>query len=183
MSEVKSNSASKALFWGLLLVFVLSYLLMSMGGIFLGVGPFFKVFGIEHFARDVGFRSIIWPHSIVGILRPFTFFLIYVLVVGSLVYRDASKRGMDPWLWAAVAAFVPFLIGVVIYLVVRSNGQIVCANCGRTIRSDYKVCPYCGKSRELLCSGCRRPVAPEWKICPYCETRLEPAAAPEPGRG
>jgi len=183
MSQARGSTASKALFWGLLLVFVLSYLLMSMGGIFLGVGPFFKMFGIEHFARDVGFRSVIWPHSIVGILRPFTFFLIYVLVVASLVYRDASKRGMDPWLWAAVAAFVPFLIGVVIYLVVRSNGQIVCANCGRTIRSDYNVCPYCGKSRELLCSGCRRPVAPEWKVCPYCETRLGDAAAPEPAGG
>jgi RNA polymerase subunit RPABC4/transcription elongation factor Spt4 len=130
----------------------------------------------------MGWRDIMWPKTMLGIMRPFTFFLIYVTVVAALVYRDASKRGMDPWLWAAVAAFVPFLIGVVIYLVVRSNGQVECGNCGKTIRAEYKVCPYCGKSRELLCAGCRRPVSPEWKVCPYCEASLATGPDPKPAR-
>lgn len=183
MSQARHSSASKALFWGLLILVIISFAGLSMGGMFLGCSPWISIRGIEHLGPQMGWRDVMWPNFIHGMVRPFTFFLVYVVVVAALVYRDAAKRGMDPWLWAAVAAFVPFLIGVVIYLVVRSNGRAACANCGKTIRADYKVCPYCGKSRELLCTGCRRPVSPDWKVCPFCETNLVSAPGPQPTQG
>jgi RNA polymerase subunit RPABC4/transcription elongation factor Spt4 len=177
MSKGKGNSSSPVLFWGLLVLILLALAGTSM--VFLGLAPWWEIRGLQHVNPDVGLRAVFWPNMMLGVLRPFTFFLIYVAVVAALVYRDASKRGMDPWLWAAIAAFVPFFIGIVIYLVVRANGHAVCANCGKTIRSEYKVCPYCGKSRELLCSGCGRPVSPDWKVCPYCGVSLVPGQGPQ----
>ena len=94
---------------------------------------------------------------------------LYIGIVGWLVHRAASKRGMDPWLWATVAAFVPHLIGVIIYIIVsRSRSGVTCSNCGERLRTDFKVCPHCGHVREHLCEQCQKPLVSEWKVCPYC---------------
>ncbi len=46
------------------------------------------------------------------------------IVIGVLVYRDAKRQEMStPLGWALVAALAPSLIGLVIYLVVRSSGN------------------------------------------------------------
>lgn len=50
------------------------------------------------------------------------FVLAFPLVIGVLVYRDASKRvDASPWLWALVAALAPSFVGVIIYLIVRND--------------------------------------------------------------
>ncbi len=105
-----------------------------------------------------------------GPLIPMSFLVfVYIAVTGWLVHRDASKRGMDPWLWATVAAFVPYFIGVIIYLVVsRTRAGTACSNCGESLRSDFRVCPHCGHARERLCEKCQKPLDREWKVCPYC---------------
>lgn len=92
----------------------------------------------------------------------------YIVIVGRLVYRDAVKRGLDPWLWATVAVFVPNLIGVIIYLIVRQWGQNTCINCSKPIQKDFKLCPYCGKKQENICDNCKKTVARDWSVCPYC---------------
>ena len=44
------------------------------------------------------------------------------LIIGIVVYRDADKRvDCNPWLWALIAALAPSLVGVIIYLIVRSD--------------------------------------------------------------
>lgn len=55
-------------------------------------------------------------------------FLIPGVLVGRWIYRDASKRGSDwAWQWAVgivflfLAGLVPGLLGVIIYLLVRSD--------------------------------------------------------------
>ena len=48
------------------------------------------------------------------------FFLALPLVIGVLVYRDASRQAMSsPLLWALLAALAPSFIGLIVYLVVR----------------------------------------------------------------
>jgi RNA polymerase subunit RPABC4/transcription elongation factor Spt4 len=96
----------------------------------------------------------------------------YLTLVPTLVYRDASRRGLNPWLWATVATFVPNLIGVIIYLIVRTQVNRTCISCGKGIRTDFKVCPYCGETQEHLCAGCQAAVAGDWKVCPHCGQQL-----------
>ena len=46
------------------------------------------------------------------------------IVIGVLVYQDAKRQEMSsPLAWALVAALSPSLIGLVIYLVVRSSNS------------------------------------------------------------
>ena len=47
--------------------------------------------------------------------------ILLMLVIGVVVYKDAKAHDLNPWLWMVVAVFTPNLIGVIIYLVVRSN--------------------------------------------------------------
>ena len=44
-----------------------------------------------------------------------------LILIGVYVYRDAERRDMNGLLWALVAVFVPSLIGLIIYLLVRGN--------------------------------------------------------------
>ncbi len=175
MSEVKQSSGFKYVFWGISFLFFLALLGQVMWVILGGLRPvpYFLGFGSHHpFLIESGTH---WLRLAAVATPTIILFLIWVGVVGSIVYRDANKRGMDPYLWATVAVFIPFFLGIIIYLVVRSNGRTVCEKCGKPIHSDYKICPFCSHCRELLCSGCSRPIDPEWKVCPYCERRLVPA--------
>lgn len=91
-----------------------------------------------------------------------------IVAIAATVYHDAKKRGLDPWLWATVAAFVPNLIGVIIYLIARHTFQKACIKCGKGLSGDFKICPYCGSSQDQACSQCRQPVMPDWVVCPHC---------------
>jgi RNA polymerase subunit RPABC4/transcription elongation factor Spt4 len=121
-------------------------------------------------SREPGSRALIM------VVPLFLLVTIYFMLVPTLVYRDAAKRGLDPWLWATVATFVPNLIGVVIYLVMRNQANRVCVSCNKALRADFKVCPYCGKSQDLLCPQCQGTVATEWKVCPHCGHQLSSSA-------
>jgi RNA polymerase subunit RPABC4/transcription elongation factor Spt4 len=178
MANEGQSSGFKYLFWGILFLVFLSF----AGQIFwVGFGGGCRLLPWM-FGHERHMPLVVGPGGL-G-LRPFlmvvpTFFLLlaWVAIVAPLVYRDAKKHGMDPYLWATIATFIPFFLGVIVYLVVRSsNGRTTCANCGRPIHGDYKVCPYCGHGRELLCPACAKPVASDWKTCPYCAHTLHPSS-------
>lgn len=107
------------------------------------------------------------------LLLPIGFAIAILGMIALLVHRDASRKGMDPWLWATVATFMPNLIGVIIYLIVRYNVKKTCVACNKGLQGDFMVCPYCGASQELLCPSCQAPTAPEWNICPHCGINLK----------
>lgn len=145
---MKRESSFKYIFWGLLVVILLVLIPVVM--IFTQGSP------------DVQPRLSLMLLPIL-ILIP-----AYIIIVGRLVYMDAAKRGLDPWLWATVAVFVPNLIGVIIYLVVRQSAKKACINCGKRIEKDFKICPYCGQKQEMVCENCNKAVARDWSVCPYC---------------
>ena len=112
-------------------------------------------------------------------------FLIAILV---WVYRDAEKRGMNGVLWALVV-FVGHLVGLVIYLIVRSDHPVRapatggpsptpparpqnCRQCGKMVNQDHAFCPYCGGRTEAVCPKCAKPIEKGWLACPSCGEKL-----------
>ena len=68
-----------------------------------------------------------------------------LLLQGSWIFWDASKRGENKWLWGLFGLLnVP--TNLIIYLIVtrvvlKTNP---CKVCGKNIRRNYKYCPHCG---------------------------------------
>jgi uncharacterized membrane protein YhaH (DUF805 family) len=62
-----------------------------------------------------------------------------------LVARDAKARGMDSAvLWMLLVMFVP-LIGLLIYLFARPQGNMIqCPNCNNKRLAASVKCPHCG---------------------------------------
>ncbi len=99
--------------------------------------------------------------------------MVIPLVVGTYVYQDSRKRGMNPLLWTLVALLVPALIGFVIYLLARvGHSDERCPRCQTPIKETYVVCPGCGAKLKPTCPSCAQPVEVGWKVCPYCAKPL-----------
>lgn len=127
----------------------------------------------------------IWPHKFfrlfpVSIVSLFLFIIwIFVIV---WVYRDAERRGMNGILWALLV-FIGNIIGLLIYLIVRSDQlpqrketppSIQCPGCSRTVLQSYAFCPHCGSSmRGQVCPDCQESLEKGWKACPHCGKRFE----------
>lgn len=104
----------------------------------------------------------------------FAIILVYLIVL-DYVYHDAKKRGMSPWLWVIIVIFVPYLLGFVIYLLVRTappGEKYVCRECSYDLKRDYAFCPKCGISLKMSCPKCKKPIEPDQKFCPYCGHEL-----------
>lgn len=110
----------------------------------------------------------IMPLTVMGIFL--LIFILILILIGVAVYKDAKKLQLDPWMWTLIVMYVPYLIGLIIYLVVRGNEKKRnrCVNCGSPIESDYNICPHCGHELSKVCGSCGKYVNKKFKICPYC---------------
>jgi hypothetical protein len=68
----------------------------------------------------------------------------WVLCLG-WVYADARKRAMPAWLWVAVAACVPNLLGFLIYFACRRPIALPCPHCGQPNGPGQRFCSWCGQ--------------------------------------
>ena len=72
--------------------------------------------------------------------------------------------------------------------------EILCQSCGKTIKSDFKVCPFCGeklksknlnedkedkKEEKIFCKNCGRLIKNDFKICPHCKVKINNETANE----
>ncbi len=104
-----------------------------------------------------------------------------VIALGVYVWQDAGRRGMNQVLWTLVVLLVPYCIGVIIYLLARSNrGDYQCPQCGQTVELQFARCPNCGATLRASCPSCGRPLEPGWKLCPQCGTPLDPDSGVTP---
>ena len=95
--------------------------------------------------------------------------LVIPVVMGIYVYRDAAGRGMNAALWTLVCLLAPGFIGLIIYLIVRSeHNDLRCSACSRPVKASFAVCPYCGASLKEHCPNCGFAIQPEWVNCPDC---------------
>ena len=103
------------------------------------------------------------------------------VLIGVYVYKDAKSRHMDAVLWTIIAILVPSFVGLIIYLVIRSNNNnLNCPSCHNPIAAEYVLCPYCGLPLKATCPTCETAVYSDWKVCPKCGAELplstDPAA-------
>ncbi|MBU5424880.1 hypothetical protein KQI41_00540 [Tissierella pigra] len=87
--------------------------------------------------------------------KALTLFLLGLVIIGIIivgickyVYKDAKERGMDPYLWMATAAYVPNLVGLIVYIVMRKQfspniERLRCESCSTEVKGDWKYCPNC----------------------------------------
>ncbi|GKX29222.1 hypothetical protein SH1V18_17020 [Vallitalea longa] len=129
--------------------------------------------GITGLGVLMGLSSLITERDVMPMMIMGIFLLIIVLVIilaGITVYKDAKKLQLDPWMWILIVMYVPYFIGLIIYLVVRSNEKkrVRCVHCGNPVESDYNICPHCGHELAKVCSNCGKYVNKQFNICPYC---------------
>ena len=109
--------------------------------------------------------------------------VMYVLFAG-FVYGDAKRRGMRYVMWTVIAAMMPYLVGVILYFVVRDPLPTTCANCGTMAQRGFAYCSKCGAELTRSCKSCNRTVDLGWEHCAYCGADLGiPSAAPPPPDG
>ena len=100
----------------------------------------------------------------------------FVFLIG-YIGADAKRRGMSPLLWVLVSLLVPYLIGVILYFVVREPLPMNCPQCGRTVNPHFNYCPGCKFNLRPNCPQCRRAIRVGDHFCPHCGSTLQPEAS------
>jgi len=69
-----------------------------------------------------------------------------LLIQGSWIFYDASKRGLNKWLWG-LFGMVQLPSSLIIYLLITRviNKKKTCPHCLYEINTDSKYCSYCGE--------------------------------------
>jgi len=105
----------------------------------------------------------------------------YILLIG-YINRDAKRRGMSPALWTIIAIFVPYLVGAIIYFVLREPLPFECPRCGRLVNAQFNFCPSCQCNLRPNCPNCRREIRSGDRFCPHCGLTLQAAPPQAPTR-
>lgn len=90
--------------------------------------------------------------------------LIFVLHLAGLwwIYQDAKAMGEEqPILWAVLALFASFPVGLLIYFLVVRNGKWRCPSCGRQNVKHEATCRGCG---EPMTSAASPSGPPTWVL-------------------
>ena len=114
------------------------------------------------------------------------FFILWIMVI-AWVYRDAERRGMNGLLWALLV-FIGNLIGLIIYLIIRTEGstkQVKSVSdqngpsrtesgqtSSKTPSTQTKSRPAAPDSTSV-CSKCKKEIDPGFAFCPHCGKDLK----------
>ncbi|MBZ5542656.1 MAG: zinc ribbon domain-containing protein [Acidobacteriia bacterium] len=101
----------------------------------------------------------------------------FFLLLFGYVNRDAHRRGMNSTLWTLLAIFVPYLIGLIIYFLMREPLPYGCPQCGATVSARFNFCPHCKYNLRPTCPKCAHVIQPGDAYCPYCAYELKEVAA------
>jgi len=105
---------------------------------------------------------------------------IYVLLLG-YVWSDARRRGMNHVLWTLLALFIPYVVGVILYFLLREPVPVPCPACATPARKGHAYCAHCGTAVRTACPQCRQPVEAGWRNCAGCGQALQPAGSATAG--
>lgn len=155
--------------WYVMLVVALYAVAMVVVQIVNAVQPIFPDFGRG--ASGVAVAGITTAAAIGASLFLFLFCYIYV---------DAKRREMKALLWLLLAIMVPYLIGVIIYFLMREPLPLRCPQCDATVSARFNFCPNCSCNLRPSCPQCKRAVSSGDHYCPNCAYDLT-AAKPAGG--
>lgn len=169
-----------------LIIFVVLILFVVLRITPLYIAPFGMFTGMAKTFRT-GVESInIWPYGFRFnplSLFSFTLFILWIVVI-VWVYRDAERRGMNGLLWALLV-LIGNIIGLLIYLIVRTDNMQVlknsqrsqstkpCPDCQKLVSLNFTFCPHCGARLQESCPQCGKSIEANWKVCPYCGEKLK----------
>ncbi|HXH48921.1 MAG TPA: zinc ribbon domain-containing protein [Terriglobia bacterium] len=111
-----------------------------------------------------------------GVVTGVVVVLSIVVLFYGYIWADAKRRGMSPVLWLLVSLLVPYLIGAILYFVVREPLPMDCPQCGRAINAHFNFCPGCQFNLRPNCPQCRRAVRAGDHFCASCGLTLQPDA-------
>lgn len=88
-------------------------------------------------------EDFVWIIVIAGMA---VLFMALNVLIAVFIYKDASKRNMNAWLWMLAVIYIPNFIGLLLYLFARrqppslpetepGNTPIQCPHCGKLIQS------------------------------------------------
>lgn len=124
--------------------------------------------------RDRGMRYWLdWQKTLFSVGIPI-FLFCYVLLIG-YINGDARRRRMRHVMWTLLAIFVPNLIGVLLYFLLRDPLPAPCPACGKIADGNLAFCPHCGAGLALSCPQCRRVIEAGWDNCAYCGAKVKDA--------
>jgi len=157
--------------------FRLTPLIVAPFGLFSGTCHLLGTHDLHH----IGFWPRLFPLTFRAI--PALALMILWIAVIIWVYRDAERRGMNGLLWGLLV-FIGNLIGLLIYLIIRSDALSsqrplemtqACPNCRKQVGTHFAFCPYCGTKLQHVCPGCGKPAEANWNVCPHCGEKLTQA--------
>ncbi|MGI6093368.1 MAG: double zinc ribbon domain-containing protein [Negativicutes bacterium] len=110
------------------------------------------------------------------------------------VYNDAKQRGHDIgtailWSLGTLAMLVVFLPLYLLFgrkpqlkknrqdsdiidveATVTTDSYLTCTMCGKNVKDEFNVCPYCGFTLKPECKNCGQHLSRDNKYCPTCQT-------------
>lgn len=98
------------------------------------------------------------------------FFMIYWVLVALIVYQNALKSRINPYLWGIVTLFIN-LAGVILYLLYKQTG-INCKKCNAFQDKNNVYCTICGTKINEVCEKCKHIIKKEDMHCANCGRKL-----------
>src|SRR5271157_4031864 len=132
----------------------------------------------EVFPPELRNQPLLASLALAGLILLVAILLSATLFMFGYVYRDASRRGMNPVLWTIVVLILSpgyGILGLVIYLLVREPLPYACPQCATSVSARFNFCPNCKTNLHPACSHCQREVSDTDRFCPYCGNDLAPA--------
>lgn len=135
------------------------------------------IFPDESFRQEPGLSCL----ALAGVITLVAVVMSAWLFLLGYTYRDAKRRGMNAALWTLLVFILSggyFIIGFIIYFLVREPLPFTCPQCSTTVSARFNFCPNCKYNLHPACPQCQREVADTDKFCPYCATELTHTARP-----
>lgn len=117
-------TVEKLVFWGLAAIVLLSCIALGIG-----ISPYMGDFLEEN-------QTWLLVMSLLALL-----FLTLNVLIAVFIYKDASRRRMNAWLWMTAVIYIPNFIGLILYLLARKQPRNA-ITAGPGIEGIR--CPHCG---------------------------------------
>ncbi len=132
---------------------------------------------VNHFDPFTGVPPKWAPLALFGIATAFGIPIACLLLLFGYINRDAKRRGMHSVLWTLLAILVPYLIGVIIYFLLREPRAFDCPQCGVAVSARFNYCPACSCNLHPTCPQCKHQVREGDRFCPHCANALAGATS------